>query len=624
VPGVRDATRFEVERGRLYVVRYQVGNASDAPVTIRPTLEWAMASAPLDWAVVPAVNPIEGVSFYSSANVRRGEAPRSAAIPPADLRLPASADPFGTPTSGVAHTGVNPGSDLVLGAHTFTEISFTIRATADATWLATYLVRLANDRIEISGAGVARLTMRDRPPVPLSPGQQPGIDGGRPIPLYPLERPAGAAISPVQSGSTRLATAAAYTSPHTNYSLTTDTCAACHSSHRAKEGMLLVKPAPQSSLCFTCHNGTGAVSNIAAQYGDPTVPANDAGTGSYYSHPATALDNHVSDREAEFGGVSNRHSACTDCHQPHLADGGLAIQTAGGWTASGALMGASGVTVANNPTPGGAPTYALIGSSVYEYEVCFKCHSGYTELNPQTGSPSTWALDKAVELNPANPAYHPVEAPGKNTSAQMANNLSGTSPYKLWNFTVGSTVRCVNCHGDSRLGNPAAPRAAGDRLAPHAVQYKGILIENLRDVSLKGPSDAYQAADFALCYVCHAEAPYVDSSQDPRVDTSFSRHGFHTAAIASFGSPVGLTVDEDGAGRGNALCAECHFRTHSTAYPVDGQASNTRLVNFAPNVQTYQAPNGPDEDYFGKLEWNAGTSSCTLTCHGVDHKAWSY
>jgi hypothetical protein len=265
--------------------------------------------------------------------------------------------------------------------------------------------------------------------------------------------------------------------------------------------------------------------------------------------------------------------------------------------------------------------YTWISSVDYEYQLCFKCHSGFTQLLPQGPLPSTWALDKAVEFNPDNPSYHPVEAPGTNGTLRMDNNLAGTSPYKLWSFTSGSTVRCVNCHGDSRLGDPGSPPAAGDRLAPHAVQYRGMLIENLRDRSLKDPTEAYAAADFALCYVCHAEAPYVDGSQSPRADTGFPLHGYHSTSILSFVGPSGLTVDQDGAGGGNAICAECHFRTHSTAYPVDGQASNTRLVSFAPNVQPYQ---GSEVGYAGKLEWNVAAQSCTLTCHGVNHRGWSY
>ena len=231
------------------------------------------------------------------------------------------------------------------------------------------------------------------------------------------------------------------------------------------------------------------------------------------------------------------------------------------------------------------------------------------------GPPSTWALDKAAELNPANLSYHPVLAPGKNGTLRMANSLSqlGTSPYKLWAFTTGSTVRCLNCHGDSRLGNPLSPPGAGDRLAPHAVVNRGILIENLRDRILKGPSEAYSAADFALCYVCHAEEPFVNTTGSS-LYSNFGEHGRHLTQIASFSGPSGESIDTDGAGHGNAICAECHFRTHGTTYAVDGQTPASRLVNFGPNV----VPNN------GVIRFDAATQSCTLTCHGVAHDDWGY
>jgi hypothetical protein len=387
--------------------------------------------------------------------------------------------------------------------------------------------------------------------------------------------------------------------------------------------MLLNQPAPQSELCFTCHGGTGASSNIAVQYA--SAPVNVPGTSSYYSHEATVVSGHVADQGAgEFGGVLNRHAACADCHQPHLADGNPAVETTQGWTASGALFGASGVSVVNGD-PGEAPSYTRTATSTFEYQLCFKCHSGYTTLKPQTGGPSEWALDKAVELNPANLSYHPVEAQGTNQTTQMDLGLSGddvygTSPYKLWQFTSASTIRCVNCHGDSRLGNPAAPPDAGARLAPHAVANRGMLIENLRDRVLKGSSAAYQPADFALCYVCHGEYAFVSGIGDQVESSNFPEHSRHLTSIASFTGPGG-TVDDDGAGRGNALCAECHFRTHGTTYAVDGQTPGSRLVNFAPNVQPYQ---GSNPSYAGRLEWSTPANTCTLTCHGVDHAAWGY
>jgi predicted CXXCH cytochrome family protein len=623
-PGPQDAPAPAFERGQLYVVRFQVLNPSDVPWILRPAIEFAPTLPPDLWSVVPAVNPVDGVAFYTSANVRRGEAPGVGVIETSALRLPIAGDPLAIPAPGIAHRGVNPGPELSLAAHTFTELSFTIRATADAPWLTAYQVRLTDDGQPMPGSGLATLVMRDTPPVILSAGQQSGREAGRPIPLYPLSPPSGSSIVPMKTGGRVAALGPPYTSPHTNYTLTTDACAACHSGHRGQGQMLLVRPAPQSTLCFTCHNGTGAESNIAAQYSDPSVPANTPAAGAWYSHPATVLSSHTSDRDpGEFQGVLNRHTACTDCHQPHQADASLAVQTTSGWTASGALKGAAGVAVTYGLLPGDPVTYALKTTSAYEYELCFKCHSGFTQLNPQTGAPSTWALDKAVELNPANTSYHPVEAAGKNGTLKMGASLSalGTSPYKLWNFATGDTVRCVHCHGDSRLGNKASPPAPGDRLAPHAVQFKGLLIENLRDVELKSPSAAYLAEDSALCYVCHAEAPFVDTSQSPTDYSNFPLHGTHTAGLASFGAPVGTTVDEDGAGRGNAICAECHFRTHSTAYPVDGQTPNERLVNFAPNVRPYL---GPEPAYAGRLEFNLGAQTCTLTCHGVNHRGWSY
>ncbi|HET9681040.1 MAG TPA: hypothetical protein VFP19_03305, partial [Candidatus Limnocylindrales bacterium] len=154
--------------------------------------------------------------------------------------------------------------------------------------------------------------------------------------------------------------------------------------------------------------------------------------------------------------------------------------------------------------------------------------------------------------------------------------------------------------------------------APHAVANRGMLIAPYRDRILKGSSEAYDAADFALCYACHAEAPFVDTSQNARLDTRFPLHGTHVAGIASFTGPGG-SIDTDGAGHGNALCAECHFRIHGTTFSVDNQPPTSRLVNFAPDVQPYQ---GSNPLYNGQLVWNG--SSCTLTCHGVDHAAWSY
>jgi predicted CXXCH cytochrome family protein len=616
-PGALDAPALGAERGRIYVVRFQLVNSGEIPLQLRPILVTGAGPAPATWSPVSAADPVRGIPFYTSADGPRGEEPGTTVIPADRLRLSTSSDPAGSPTPGIAHVGINPGPELELPPHTFTELSFTIRATADAEWLGTYAIRLGDAAEDTDSGTSATIVMRARPPLVLSPGQRSGIEVGPPLPRYPLDPRGGATGS--RMASTGIAAGAGFASPHLIDGLASDACAACHSAHRGKSAMLLVRPAPQSALCFTCHNGTGASVNVAAQYSDPGVPANDPATDAWYSHPATALSNHTSDRDpAEFAGVLNRHSACADCHQPHLADDVLAVETVAGWTTSGALKGASGVGVSY--ALDGTPTYTWKPAAAYEYELCFKCHSGFTQLKPQAGGASRWALDKAVELNPDNPSFHPVLAAGTNDTNQMTLSLKGTSPYKLWTFTTASTVRCVNCHGDPRLANPDAPPAAGQRLAPHAVENRGMLIANLRDRQLKLPSDPYDDTDFALCYVCHAEAPFVEPFGDGTPETNFSFHGLHIVSTATFTGSSGGTVDDPGAGRGNAICAECHFRTHGTSYRVDGQDPGPRLVNFAPNVQPYQGSG----QYAGQLQWDATNRSCTLTCHGQNHGARTY
>jgi len=119
-----------------------------------------------------------------------------------------------------------------------------------------------------------------------------------------------------------------------------------------------------------------------------------------------------------------------------------------------------------------------------------------------------------------------------------------------------------------------------------------------------------------LCYTCHAEEPFTNSTSN---DTNFSLHGRHLTGLA--GKGAGSTdIDTAGAGAGNALCAECHFRLHSTTFKVGTQAAGSRLVNFAPDVTPFPAVGG-------KISWTpnaTGGGSCTLTCHGKAHNNLSY
>ena len=278
-------------------------------------------------------------------------------------------------TVGRHSMGPNPAGPLSLPAMSYTEVEFTIRPTTDARYLESYEFRITDAGTAFIGAVPAMLHMGAEPPLLESPIQNPGVSVG-PAPnldpalayrlaqpgstpsTAPLLQPVGPAkglpmgsapdISPdlkyrlVQPGSpsglpTAAPTASAVGSTryvlvapaapggmaidvHGPYGMAADQCAFCHSTHTAQgTASLVVSSLPQSSLCFRCHDtlGSGATSNVQAQYTDPLVPQNSPSTGSYYRHDALASGSgHTLATDVEFGGVSNRHTVCGSPRSP--------------------------------------------------------------------------------------------------------------------------------------------------------------------------------------------------------------------------------------------------------------------------------------------------------------------
>ena len=626
----------QLERLRI---RFQLRNADTIPVTLTPQLEFRRGEG--RYGVLPAGQSKLDVEFYAAREwIRPPEldglsrlGPEKAEIPPGELRMRDRDDPGQDGATGVHSMGVNPLARLRLPPRSYTEVEFTVGVTMDAEYLAAYEFRLTDEGSPLQGALTAKVRLREKPPLELSPGQKAGRRGDDDDRRRARRRRAKAANASTSlgkaprfrlvasaSGAAQPRALAAFTlDAHGPYSTVADQCAICHRAHVGRNRNLLTSQPAQSALCFTCHDGTGASTNVSAQYSDGLVPANNASTREYYRHDALVASSHTQARLNEFGGTLNRHSECGDCHNPHAATSGNSTQTASGWTASGRLAAISGVSVTNGAS-GTSPTYTFRDGSpgiTLEYQLCFKCHSGFTQLMSNTGfTPSKHVLDKGTELNPANPSYHPVEAAGKNATQKMTDSLNGTSPYKQWTFTVTSTIRCANCHATYTKYNGTTPPAAGSDLSPHTSRYRGILLQNYVDRVLKSSAAVYAAADFALCYMCHGEAPF--ASGGSTIQTNFRDHRLHVGNLAGKGSG-GTNIDVLGDGQGNALCAECHFRIHSTTYKDGTQTlTGSRLVNFAPNVR----PNGSTRS------WTKGgsvdTGTCTLTCHGKSHSNQGY
>ncbi len=119
--------------------------------------------------------------------------------------------------------------------------------------------------------------------------------------------------------------------------------------------------------------------------------------------------------------------------------------------------------------------------------------------------------------------------------------------------------------------------------------------------------------------MCHAEAPFKDVTGEARPDTNFQYHGLHVSKIEGKG-PAGTNIDQPDNGGGLAICAECHFRIHSTTYATGGQGAYQRLVNFAPNVTASGSTSAP----VGANAWDQNAKTCTLTCHGQGHDPKRY
>jgi predicted CXXCH cytochrome family protein len=140
-----------------------------------------------------------------------------------------------------------------------------------------------------------------------------------------------------------------YTSPHGGYSGSTHFCTLCHEMHEAP-GNRLLKDMPESTLCFTCHNGTGSVYNIQVQMdADPATFAMHPIKVSLPNNPGTYNYTPVTTAGLAPPGPYD----CSQCHNPH------------GDTGNGMLLRGSYDT----------GEYVVYATSPDPYGACWSCHS---------------------------------------------------------------------------------------------------------------------------------------------------------------------------------------------------------------------------------------------------------
>jgi predicted CXXCH cytochrome family protein len=242
---------------------------------------------------------------------------------------------------------------------------------------------------------------------------------------------------------------------HTGYGTVIDNgCESCHRPHSAPQAQRLLKAVNQRNVCFQCHGSVplSGTKNLAAEFAKrPGFGHTLESSTSTIVHDAKE----VTSSPTNFSGT-RRHVDCSDCHNPHAAAGTTHVEGAtnsGQIPANSILSGVTGVQ-APNPALGTVlpmPTIAQTGYTVttpvvYEYQICFKCHSSYAYGTTPPPAPSGGnQTDVVSEFNPSNRSYHPVWG---------APHLSrGTAQSQLktpWaGITAATRMYCSDCHGNN-------------------------------------------------------------------------------------------------------------------------------------------------------------------------------
>ncbi len=332
--------------------------------------------------------------------------------------------------------------------------------------------------------------------------------------------------------------------PPTGYATVVENgCANCHASHSAGHPQRLLRSDPIMNLCLSCHNGAVAPQDISADLQKPS------------RHPVSTTSTLHDPKEDPL--TMTRHAACEDCHNPHQAVNSTAVPL----QVSGPLFGVSGVDASG----------AHIDTSLFTYQVCFKCHGLVEQPSPFVvrQDPTT---NTRTKFNPANASYHPVETIGKNAT------LAGLEP----GYTASSIISCTDCHSsDSSVSGGSGGKG------PHGSIYAPIL---QREYQVADPvMESFQA--YNLCYKCHTESAVLN-------DIGGFPHRTHVVTQRT-------------------SCATCH--------DAHGSQQNRALINFMVRDRTGNpivTVSGSGQMLFQSS--GPGHGTCYLTCHGSNHDPRSY
>ncbi|TKB48293.1 hypothetical protein FCL40_13160 [Ferrimonas sediminicola] len=404
-------------------------------------------------------------------------------------------------------------------------------------------------------------------------------------------------------------------------------CLNCHDSHTVQGAKRLLRegtdslatpkaggnPAPEET-CYQCHSSLSnravqelGIADIRSDFVNKSRRMPITRDHQQRDHPHDIEDANLNESREKLGRnqPSNRHTTCTDCHNPHrviraplLNAGAPASQgththasgTLHSNLASGALRGSIGVEpIYANDTfePDPIAADALIAFQVKqgapqagastdvnqpyvtrEYQVCLRCHSnyGFGTLPPTAGDSGGGTpygtnglaqyTNQAMEFNPPladrgepggnHRSWHPVIGPTGRTDAVRRSGArnSWSAPWNQSGALGNQTMYCSDCHGSdhSATGSGGAP-AAGSPWGPHGSNNNFILRG-----SWSNPENPFGTG--AICFKCHSTGY---RRKDGLSSSGFwgggrgDLHGYHADNVRRTDSP-----------RDQMRCTMCH------------------------------------------------------------------
>ncbi|MFN2183802.1 MAG: cytochrome c3 family protein [Anaerolineae bacterium] len=386
--------------------------------------------------------------------------------------------------------------------------------------------------------------------------------------------------------------------PHGDYGVTTSSCAGCHRAHSAG-GLALRKTWPEETLCFSCHGAAGPGTDVEAAF---AATANTATRIFKHDVAATTGVHRIGETAGSDFGGANRHVECEDCHDPHGSARGI--------TAAPVLQQEMSQVQGVDPVwmaPGAPAGYTWLDDAEREYQVCFKCHSSFTQL--PTYAPDGWdgssyvadglrkltntaadqvpdRRDMAQEFNPYNASFHPVVTTGRNQNIPAGSFVNG--------WSVDSMVYCVDCHTN------ADPSIGGT--GPHGSPLLHLLSGS--DQYQTASPDAPSEAGGILCFSCHDAADYYSGSG---TETNFARNRANLHRQHSNNGTCYLCHDTHGSEQLHLLNLDSSIVAGSDTYFLPG------YDGLPTNSQT-----------FWQISPDGSEKTCWLVCHGHDHGRSSY